>query len=117
MTREPEPVYKHFGALVRSHRSRRGMSQEALGATLVPKMTRASIANIEAGSQRVFLHTALRLAEVLQIALAEALSGEGPRPADSATLASELKDKLPVSSTRARSLARKVSGEQSRETE
>lgn len=93
------------------------MSQEALGATLVPKMTRASIANIEAGSQRVFLHTALRLAEVLRIDLPEVLSDEGPPPADSVTLASELADKLPVSNTRARSLARRVSEEQSRGTE
>lgn len=108
MTRRIEPVYEWFGALIRSHRNDLEMSQETLGASLEPRMTRASIANIEAGSQRVFLHTALRLAEILKIELAEALAAQGPRPADSKTLAAELADKLPVSGKRARSIARKL---------
>jgi len=89
------------------------MSQEALGKTLEPEMTRASIANIEAGNQRVFLHTALRLADVLNINLSEALVGDRPSRPDSATLASELASKLPMSRSRARTLARRISGNDS----
>ena len=84
------------------------MTQEALGATLAPKMTRASIANIEAGTQRVLLHTAVRLAEVLQIELAELLSSDVARAVDPTSLAAELADKLPVTGPRARSILKKL---------
>jgi transcriptional regulator with XRE-family HTH domain len=38
-----------------------------LGAALQPKVTRASIANIEAGKQRVLTHTLVQLADALGI--------------------------------------------------
>lgn len=107
--REIEPIYDRLGALVRSVRTKRGMSQEALGKALEPKVTRATVANIEAGHQRVFLHTALRLASVLDFDLVDFVSAgsPAPRPAGN-TLANELAEKLAVPANRARSLARKI---------
>jgi transcriptional regulator with XRE-family HTH domain len=107
-----EPVYEEFGRQVRRRRTALGWSQARLGAALRPSLTRASIANIEAGQQRVLLHTALDLATSLEVALPELLGSadsaltQGP---DSAALAAEFASKLPISSDQARSLASKVS--------
>jgi len=110
--RDIEPVYERLGALVRNHRSRLDMSQEQLGRSLEPTMTRASVANIEAGRQRVFLHTAMRLASVLEFDLGEAIDGVQERGPNSKALASELAAKLPMSASRARSLAQKIAGKE-----
>ena len=84
------------------------MSQEQLGQALEPKMTRASVANIEAGSQRVFLHTAVRLARVLGFNVLDAISGSDYAEPKSNSLANELAAKLPLSPTAAKTLARKI---------
>jgi transcriptional regulator with XRE-family HTH domain len=42
------------------------MSQQALGALMEPQMTRASLANIETGQQRVLAHTLVQLASALE---------------------------------------------------
>jgi len=114
VARDIEPIYQRLGALVRAGRSARGMSQETLGKSLEPKMTRASIANIEAGHQRVFVHTAVRLGEILGINLGEALAGDQPI-LGSTTLESELARKLPLSRTQARTLARRIRGSEKRD--
>ena len=58
-------LYKRFGQLVRRHRDRLKLSQaqiaEAVG------LTRASVANIETGRQRIPLHQLFRLARALQV--------------------------------------------------
>jgi ribosome-binding protein aMBF1 (putative translation factor) len=110
--REIEPVYERLGVLVRNHRSRLEMSQETLGRSLEPPMTRASVANIESGQQRVFLHTAMRLSSVLGFDLGEAIAEvQGSKP-NSKELASELAEKLPMSASRARSLAQRIAGKE-----
>jgi transcriptional regulator with XRE-family HTH domain len=107
-----EPVYEEFGRQVRRRRMALGWSQARLGGALHPSLTRASIANIEAGQQRVLLHTAIGLATALEVDLFSLL-GKGPvalpsGPARDA-LAAELASKLLISSGQARSLASKVS--------
>src|SRR5215475_576708 len=61
-----EPLYEEFGRHVRSRRTALGWSQARLGDALRPSLTRASIANIEAGQQRVLLHTALDISAALE---------------------------------------------------
>lgn len=107
-----EPLYKEFGRQVRSRRAALGWSQARLGDALRPPMTRASIANIEAGQQRVLLHTALDLAAALEVRFDD-LVGRSPSAAsagaDPELLAVELASKLSISSDQARTLASKVS--------
>ena len=112
MPRDVEPVYERLGALVRGHRSRLGMSQEQLGRALEPTMTRASVANIEAGHQRVFLHTAMRLGSVLGFDLGEVVAAILGVEPNSKALANELSAKLTLPANRARSLAKKITGKE-----
>ena len=60
-----EPFYTELGRSIQTQRVRLGLSQESLGAALHPRVTRASIANIEAGKQRILTHTLVQLAEAL----------------------------------------------------
>jgi transcriptional regulator with XRE-family HTH domain len=62
-----EPFYAELGRSIQAQRAKLGLSQESLGAALQPKVTRASIANIEAGKQRVLTHTLVQLADALGI--------------------------------------------------
>lgn len=63
MMPEPERLYLDFGQRVR--RARGPVTQAALAARL--GMTRSSIANLEAGRQRIPLHTFLQLADTLGV--------------------------------------------------
>lgn len=58
-----EPIYKLLGNQIRAQRRRREMSQLELGHAL--GISRPSVANMEAGRQRVPLHLLYRLARVL----------------------------------------------------
>jgi transcriptional regulator with XRE-family HTH domain len=112
MVGQLERVYEQFGREVRRRRTALGWSQARLGEALRPSLTRASIANIEAGQQRVLLHTALDLAASLDVGLPSLLGSAEPTTTpgqDSAALAVELASKLPISPDQARSLASKVS--------
>lgn len=65
-----EPVYARFGAQVRRLRKGRGLTQTQLAQLIDPdgeRIGRSSIANIEAGSQRVALHLLLDLAAALEV--------------------------------------------------
>ena len=66
-----DPFYIRLGQQVQRLRKQRGLTQEQLGARLVPQVTRASIANIESGKQRVLAHTLAQIAEALEIAIDE----------------------------------------------
>jgi len=61
----PEPVYRRIGAIIRSQRRRLEWPQHALAARL--GMSRATLANIETGRQRVLVHQIYAFAEVLQL--------------------------------------------------
>lgn len=82
-----EPFYSEVGLLIQALRNKNGMSQEQLGRQLDPPVTRASIANIEAGKQRVLAHTLVQLADALDVELEALLptarhkQREVPRPA------------------------------------
>lgn len=106
--RQIEPIYASLGTLVRERRTQQNLSQEQLGRAIVPQMTRASIANIEAGNQRVFLHTAAHLAAVLRFSLADLLDAQRPDVPDPQELANELAEKLTLSSQKAQKLASRI---------
>lgn len=61
--RECEPCYQLLGAKIRHIRTTLGMRQEELAKGV--GMTRAAIANIEGGKQRMLLHGVERFAQVL----------------------------------------------------
>lgn len=67
--RDPEAIYRVFGQKLRELRVRKQIPQQEL-ATL-SGLTRASIANIESGRQRVLLHQVVEFAAALKVDLAE----------------------------------------------
>lgn len=64
-----EPVYAEIGRRIARARDRRGLSQEMLGASLSPPLTRATISNMEGGRQRIMLHVLIDIADALGQAL------------------------------------------------
>lgn len=66
-----EPFYIEVGRRIQNHRINKHLSQEALGRMLDRSVTRASIANIEAGKQRILAHTLVQIADALGVELAE----------------------------------------------
>lgn len=58
-------IYAALGTLVRQHREGQGMSQLSLARRV--DLSRASIANIELGRQRIPLHHVYRLADALGV--------------------------------------------------
>ena len=58
-----EAIYGNVGRRIKERREALGMSQEVLSVSL--GLTRASIANIEAGRQRIMLHDVPALARAL----------------------------------------------------
>lgn len=69
MKKKPEEFYALLGNRVRSFRQQKGLTQEQLGSRLTPTMTRASVANIETGKQRVLTHTLIQLSGALDVSL------------------------------------------------
>jgi transcriptional regulator with XRE-family HTH domain len=69
--REPEAVYRILGRRLRELREQKDIPQEEL-ATFAG-LTRSSIANIESGKQRVFVHQLLQFAARLKVGLNELL--------------------------------------------
>lgn len=58
-------IYSRLGKLVRQHRKRLAMNQETLGELI--GLSRASVANVETGRQRIPLHHLYRLARALKV--------------------------------------------------
>jgi len=71
-----EPVYAEIGRRIARARERRGLSQEMLGASLSPPLTRAAISNMEGGRQRIMLHVLIDVADALGATTREFI---GPR--------------------------------------
>lgn len=63
MAKPIEPCYRLFGARVEQVRQLLGRTQEEVAASL--KMSRGSLANIEAGKQRILLDDVENFAKVL----------------------------------------------------
>lgn len=68
-----ESIYPEIGRNIQCARDARGMSQASLGARLMPPLTRASIANMEGGKQRILVHTLLSIAQILAVPLSDLL--------------------------------------------
>ncbi len=62
-TKLVEPVYRQFGAKVEAMRAVMAITQQDLAKKV--RLTRASIANIEAGKQRILLADVEKFAEAL----------------------------------------------------
>lgn len=70
--------YGQFGRAVRHEREAKGMTQTDLGVPL--DLTRASVANIEAGRQHCSLHAAVVLARTLRVPLTSLLPPDDTSP-------------------------------------
>ena len=82
------------------------MTQQALADALSPPATRASIANVEAGKQRVLAHTLVQLASALGTSVSDLLPvSEEPRPD---VIRDELQQKLQLPNKDFRRIAAKL---------
>lgn len=117
MTASIEPFYLELGRKIHELRTQRGVTQEELGKRLNPSVTRASIANIESGKQRVYAHSLIELAQALHVTIPELLGQNDAltTPAKySAALTGpdrfveELSTKLPLKSDEIRELALRI---------
>lgn len=72
-------LYASFGRLVRQHRERLDMSQSQLAKHV--RLSRASVANIESGRQRIPLHQLFRLGRALKVDAGALLPDPNQQPA------------------------------------
>jgi len=109
MATDIEPFYQDLGRRIFELRRKIGLTQEKLGSMLKPSATRASIANIETGKQRVLAHTLLQLARGLQVEVVDLLNIR-PETTGSAgaSVARELQSKLGLPSGELRRLGREL---------
>ena len=107
---DPDAFYASLGRRIQDLRKAHGLTQEQLGSRIVPTVTRASIANIEAGKQGVLTHTlvqlALALATTPQDLLPRELGDEDPSLRD--RVQTELAKKLSVPAEKSRRLTEKL---------
>jgi transcriptional regulator with XRE-family HTH domain len=105
MAKKIEPFYATLGANIRGARDRLTMTQAQLGSGLAPPSTRASIANIENGKQRVLVHTLVQLARALETKVEKLIPSEAtvgqPTLSD---VEDELKRKLNLAAPQLRKL-------------
>jgi transcriptional regulator with XRE-family HTH domain len=107
---DPDVFYTSLGRRIQDLRQARGLTQEQLGSLIVPAVTRASIANIEAGKQGVLTYTLVQLARALattpQDLLPKELSNEDPALRD--RVQNELAKILSVPAEASRRLTEKL---------
>lgn len=91
-----EPFYAVLGANIQDARQKRGMTQAELGHLLEPPATRASVANVENGKQRVLAHTLAQVARSLEVDISELLptTGRPQRSLNPKEVERELQKKL-----------------------
>jgi transcriptional regulator with XRE-family HTH domain len=95
-----EPFYKDLGVRIQQLRSAKKLSQEQLAQRLDPAMTRASIANIETGKQRVLAHTLVQIAAVLEVEIADVFpAASNQHRTEQHEVIAELAEKLPALSS------------------
>ena len=92
--------YRELGRRIRALRTEHGLTQAGLGLRLEPPVTRAAIANVENGKQRVLAHTLVQLAQIFRVEI-KSLVAPLPNPRSASVqqqvLERELKKKLVVS--------------------
>lgn len=109
MSTSIEPFYADLGQRISEMRRLRGMSQEKLATALMPPATRASIANIESGKQRVLAHTLIQLAQLLQVSVTDLLRADGVETkVEGVTVVRELKKKLGLPAQQMQRLGREL---------
>jgi len=95
--------YADLGSRIQAHRRGR-LTQEQLAARLDPPLTRAAIANMEAGKQGVLVYTLVQIADQLGVPPAELLPAhrsEGDQLVSSEQLVGELvKHSIPAEASR-----------------
>jgi transcriptional regulator with XRE-family HTH domain len=106
MANKIEPFYEVLGSKIHEIRETLKMTQAQLGRSLTPPSTRASIANIENGKQRVLLHTFVQLAKVLEIDVKDLLPASEPAQSPSSQdVERELSRKLNLAAPQLKKLA------------
>ncbi len=108
-----EPFYLALGRRISDARRRSGLTQEALGSRVQPAVTRAAIANIETGKQRVLAKMLVDIAQALGVAPGSLLPDPEQEPAV-AGLEPELAAVLDLPEEAAKVLAVKIAGRRSR---
>jgi transcriptional regulator with XRE-family HTH domain len=73
---KPEPIYQQIGGIIRALRRRADKAQDALAGQL--GISRATLANIETGRQRILVHQLYAIANALGVKLGDLL----PTPRD-----------------------------------
>lgn len=76
---KPEPIYQQIGRLIRSLRRGADKAQEELAGQL--GLSRATLASIETGRQRILIHQLYAVAQALEVKVSELL----PSPPDERT--------------------------------
>jgi transcriptional regulator with XRE-family HTH domain len=107
MPKKIEPFYESLGSRIHGAREQKRLTQAQLGLSLQPPSTRASIANIENGKQRVLVHTLVQLAGTLGVGIQDLLPAAGsPNPeARPRDVERELKRKLNLDAPQLKKLA------------
>jgi len=102
--------YLTLGRRVQRLRRGLGLTQEQLGARLVPQVTRASIANIESGKQRVLAHSLSQIAAILEVPVDDLIRQEPPHIHENLRqqVEAQLQDRLKLSPTDMQRLTRKL---------
>jgi transcriptional regulator with XRE-family HTH domain len=77
---ESKQLYQAIGALIREHRKRHGLTQERLAKQI--GMSRAAIANIEAGRQQLLVHQLYDIASVFELDISILIPIRSPTPID-----------------------------------
>jgi transcriptional regulator with XRE-family HTH domain len=103
-----EGFYEQLGATVRRCRLERGLTQGDLASRLVPAVTRASIANLELGRQRVLAHTVAQLSEILNVPVTELFGPSPSETGDWTAVTAALQSALHLSKARAARLIRRL---------
>lgn len=107
MANRIEPFYEVLGSKIQEVREERKMTQAKLGRSLIPEATRASIANIENGKQRVLLHTFIQLTKALDVDMRALLPPAEPaaQAPTSKDVERELRRKLNLAAPQLKKLA------------
>jgi transcriptional regulator with XRE-family HTH domain len=110
MNGSDDEFYRALGFSIRRRRKELRLTQEDLGARLDVPMTRASIANIEAGKQRVLAHTLVELAGILGLGVNELVAPVAIADVGDRELEHELVGKIgeAIGPKAAKALARRV---------
>jgi transcriptional regulator with XRE-family HTH domain len=107
MANKIEPFYEVLGSKIQEAREARKMTQAQLGLRLNPPSTRASIANIENGKQRVLVHTFVQLAKALAVDIQDLMPAVEPsvQTASPKDVERELRRKLNLAAPQLKKLA------------